>query len=1268
MSTTRVFNDFKRRLLNGEVPNSFNCKAYLLNSNYEKITETPEYMRNIIDFATLNYGALHVDSTTHQLAGSAIASGAIIENTYYRTSATSEEDVSQAMYSVVTSANVSAMSGILGIARNTRFEDTRFADYLKKYSYFYVVTRADEFAKLIKDCRENDYETFAVVLADDIEHVTINSTCFGVSREHPFRGVFDGNGYALHIASLNANSRSNGIFGYIAETGIVRNLKILSDEQSNSLANNTISIINNNKISLSTIKNGDGDVKIGVLAGVNNGTIENTLLSANIIHIGSCTPEFYFVQNKTSNENLLSNSWKKLNLLDQSNMFAASSLSSYSNFFYPTQLCLNSISNIIPYVGYFNEGCVNSATVEDSVVLQNALYTTSSTQFRNITAQGNYNNYMPDILNYQEQFNNATLTDDDHANSRWNLCLLGSTGHDAADYSYLNNPITFRMGPNNRQAFLIGNLIGNNNGNLSGVAVVGDTTFSANIVGLVGSVAGRAARGKISDVYVNTNYIGSSAMYTSAEFNIDNVGTACSSVFSISNTVFTGNKNTCSLYAEYTQNEDTQHTNISISDLSFHGNSKYNITANATYVGTVKLSNQSLYLTQSGDDPNTPIFAEGLTDFDEDTHHLLQLEQLSSNAANLTRNKLYVTGHANRTDRKELVLDVNDYTLTNLYAIINADNAQIASSYTENQYATSDGQVIDLTQAVVKLHVSGAEGTSSYYGSVDLPLSSIFTVNTFKTFGTERFHTSAYDTTQQIKLAPIFNIGGMFGEYVYANGQSIKNSYVKVNARNFREQNSITTSGFKNANCVSIFSPNVVIDSSNKSNCDTFANTFVSADCVVRNKIECYKVGNCAITNSDDCYGTVDYIHYAHLYNQIAPAIVSTQYTFKEHDKGYTYPPILGLQTEDQNFYQIGINMGSDAAIGDDPDAVGSYLMTTANSGIYFNFAGQRIRYNKQSTSDVDKSMWNTRAIDALTAAFLFDSHYGVMNSTVYSTKQTKNMPAYYPLYRGRTSVKYDSTRRKNIASFDVDSYDSRTITVPSASESTLNNSIAQLNTQIEHSHDTTSNPYYVYTNSAKEVYNGAIKPLDLTLTYTPMFARSSMNYAVTANDPAIFNEYVSQMEAAYNVLTYKLGANKAYVASSEYYKHLAVESDFHSDRLYRNENMETVTANVLPFGFIPISADVIRALDLAESATIKCSGLSADDLQYMLVIDEHNNPIFDMSLDITAANNDGYCIEFDSVHHPGLYTYAVPFFPSISAVQIYTTCFGGEAINIENG
>lgn len=209
MSTTRVFNDFKRRLLNGEVPNSFNCKAYLLNSNYEKITETPEYMRNLSDFATLNYGALHVDSVTHQLAGSAIASGAIIENTYYRTSATAEEDVDQAMYSVVTSANVSAMSGILGIDRNTRFEDTRFADYLKKYSYFYVVTRADEFAKLIKDCRENDYETFAVVLADDIEHVTINSTCFGVSREHPFRGVFDGNGYALHIAALNANSRSD---------------------------------------------------------------------------------------------------------------------------------------------------------------------------------------------------------------------------------------------------------------------------------------------------------------------------------------------------------------------------------------------------------------------------------------------------------------------------------------------------------------------------------------------------------------------------------------------------------------------------------------------------------------------------------------------------------------------------------------------------------------------------------------------------------------------------------------------------------------------------------------------------------------------------------------------------------------------------------------------------------------------------------------------------------------------------------------------------
>ena len=137
-------------------------------------------------------------------------------------------------------------------------------------------------------------------------------SCFGTSKQHPFRGLFDGNGFSISIQTITLqNSYACGLFGYIAETGIVKNLKIYAQKtdlsQIKSVDNyNSIQINVNdsiNLISLETIKNGCDDVCIGVLAGVNNGLIENVVVSADVLYNSKIRPDVYLVQNKANQTN-----------------------------------------------------------------------------------------------------------------------------------------------------------------------------------------------------------------------------------------------------------------------------------------------------------------------------------------------------------------------------------------------------------------------------------------------------------------------------------------------------------------------------------------------------------------------------------------------------------------------------------------------------------------------------------------------------------------------------------------------------------------------------------------------------------------------------------------------------------------------------------------------------------------------------------------------------------------------------------------------------
>jgi hypothetical protein len=492
----RVYNDFKRRLLNGEVSADFPCKAVLLNSAFNNMYDYAAYFRDINDFKSYSAGSLDKSILERdEYVGTLLATGNVLETTYYRDIDLNEEDADSSEMMIVTSANSAAYYPMY--ARGSTSQNKRFNEYLNHYGYFYLVARADDFHALVSRAQSLNLEKFVVVLADNIEHIDVDSSCFGCSREYPFRGIFDGNGYALCLNTMKIGSRSNGIFGYISDEAIVRNLIISADATNIDTTDSEILVTNTEQISLQTLKNGEGDVKFGILAGTNNGTVENVLIDAKLKYNCDFTPSFCFVQNKTDYPtDLLGNGWKQLTSTAFS---AATALSAFDNICYPTQLCLNSEANMIPYIGYFNEGSFNTQTVPYAVTAGNPLYTN--------TKNAASTSYFADIYELYKLKGDAYHSVENY------LELIGDKANVDGVMSNNSSALSFRLGPNNKEAYLLGGMFGLNNGNVKHCVCDVQMKFNDNFVALAGGLAGRGARGDIDDVTTRAKFIGTSGVY-----------------------------------------------------------------------------------------------------------------------------------------------------------------------------------------------------------------------------------------------------------------------------------------------------------------------------------------------------------------------------------------------------------------------------------------------------------------------------------------------------------------------------------------------------------------------------------------------------------------------------------------------------------------------------------------------------------------------------------------------------------------------------------
>lgn len=215
----------------------------------------------------------------------------------------------------VTSANSAYYFDSLGFSTVPLFQTERakqVRSYIEEYGGFFMPKKLEELRRTAEIVNSNNCERYAVVLAGEISNVSANGAMFGVSREHPFRGVFDGNGYQIHVNSLYISQRVNGLFGYIAEEGIIRNLTLTQKVDNNGTF--PVEVNSNQYVSLDTIKQGLGDVSFGLLAGVNNGFCENVAVSADLKFNGRLRPNVYFTHNKTVDDesiaSLYSDAWR----------------------------------------------------------------------------------------------------------------------------------------------------------------------------------------------------------------------------------------------------------------------------------------------------------------------------------------------------------------------------------------------------------------------------------------------------------------------------------------------------------------------------------------------------------------------------------------------------------------------------------------------------------------------------------------------------------------------------------------------------------------------------------------------------------------------------------------------------------------------------------------------------------------------------------------------------------------------------------------------
>lgn len=1262
MSYTRVFNDFKRRLLNGEVPSSFNCSAYLMNSNYENITENLQYLRSIHDFAEISANSLNY-SPVYGITGDALAAGKIIKNDYYREKTYDKDSDFTSDPVFVTSAN---SAEYMQYAATTTKRIEVMQDYINTYGGFFLVAKVDEFNKMCSLIEDNNCERYAVVLADDIENIIVSDALFNKTRQHPFRGVFDGNGFALQIEKMFVNGRTCGVFGYIADEGIVRNLIIQPAKKEGVSA---IDIYSTSKISLDTIKTGQGDVRFGVLAGVNEGYCERVVVSANLAFNGRWRPNIYFTHNKYVDDSMDTVSlycpeWESAPSYNVSDVTA---ISSYTNVCFPTQLCLNSEANLIPYVGYFGEAAFSHA-VNQANKLKKPLYEYPMSGKFGIDDFTGYNttNFCCDIeILY------------DHSCTAYNKAE-GTNGNTYSPLHVQGNVMqngTFRLGQNHRAAYLIGGVFGLNNGFTDTVHYSGTMDFHNCTVALIGGIAGRQARGMLKSsvgcVQISTT---SGAFADTITINLPAKSyltrrTNATIPFSaiVTNTSMTGE---AEIIAPNENNYTNAYCSITTANNSPSRRFLPQYQLKSSYIGQLSASASD----------------GGKSDYRFDACKIAEVSAITASQALYMPETVVVNSTA--FPGNTATLKACSFSFADAFVRIDdiSKNPQTATIVTQdtnvykhvNGKTTEDIQLVKNTSTLF-VNLSGTAGNpaSSIYCTVSIPLSAT-TINNYASTSINddnRVKSEEYSAIN-ITMPPLFHVGGYCGEYVMtdsylrnvkteANGYSVQlfdNDLVDVGGFAYLSDkaqvvdNDTKSRQYGDYNTIAGFAACVSLDTMNKSDCDTISG-YLYTSATQRHYKSCYDVNfnayNKSWTYTNSNLSSVFsspamFVKYFYYTSDMMPAVIMAASHGHSHSEGDTYEPNFGITWLDQLFYGTGIT--ANASEGEDDQSYYAYWMKDDEwTDKYINTYAQAGYSENTARAQAQNTLYDHRA-NLISTCFKFNNAYEHHTVTAYVPRQQipNNINTPYQYVNGRAGY---NAANYNAASARTSAYSFRTTNdfylpttasvnfYPAVDYTDVVSGVAE----VQGKRPAGFKQSYIFTYSSTPVLN-SLPPIKLNMTYTTAYSLENMAGRIPPSEVPSFlaNEHTK----------------KCYTVTSDSYNTIYANNTYIPTNLtFSADDAQPITSNRLVYGFIPSTADIVKCLDMDPLAHLYCSGVSADDLQYLLIVDEDLHPILDIKLDVNSVENQGYAIEFDKV---GYHT--------DNGVGVSYTYSGGLAINIENG
>ena len=563
-----VFNSFKNRLMKGEVSGEDTWRLQPVNSKFvEDYEDILNYVRNYTDLIYLNpnYKTLGYDNIVQNFNNLYLPD--IYPVNYQYTTmkdvdiATEPQFVTEDNYLNFVEANPNENDGHLSEKFFNPDGEFYKSDTTKQEivdgvtttvpvarGFYYVKTKEE-----LKWCADkvngaNYNNKINIVLGDNIgkENTPIDiDFSIGENPEHPFEGVFYGNGFKFIDIRLICRNNVNGIIGYLGTEGKISTVRL--DGKFNE-------IVCKKKLGINHLSTEGTDIVAGFFCGKNNGSIRLIDIKYAKITISEFIPGIYSVSNKRDD------------VTDYD-------YDDTSNIFYPDYLCYNSLGNIVPYIGYFNEGVFATMAGYDKKRAEAYSYWRTfgpnapeydGFRIKNLSDAQRYNTAMTspaewyyfdgvhytnddntvagyidsynttadkkDILFYDTNIfcsvnekcighfspaaSSACVLPIDFKKDQYNTSYGGvlidirKSRYTLNQYRlfeetpYLDTPL--KMAEQNRVAYYVSLVAGVNNGDINSiVANEVDVVTSGTFVGFIGGIAGKQLNGNISTIYLN---------------------------------------------------------------------------------------------------------------------------------------------------------------------------------------------------------------------------------------------------------------------------------------------------------------------------------------------------------------------------------------------------------------------------------------------------------------------------------------------------------------------------------------------------------------------------------------------------------------------------------------------------------------------------------------------------------------------------------------------------------------------------------------------